>query len=79
MDREESIGWYRGVIRRLDSDSIAEPFTDQTAVEFDKQQHFFDNVAYHRQSLYTSRYPLAGEDRTCPGCPCLPNLRSGSL
>ena len=35
MDRDESIGWYREVIKSLEQDTVTdEIFTDQTAIEF---------------------------------------------
>ena len=79
MDRDESIGWYWEVIRSLEQDTIAyEPFTDQTAIEFDRQQQFFDNIAYFLVSPGTEKMNLSFGCLGCLGCHCLPNLYSGN-
>ena len=69
MDREEAVGWYREVMLNFQQDTIAmDPFTDQSAVEFDRQQQFFDNVAFQREDTEDAckllKIPWHGENDT---------------
>ena len=68
-DRDDCIGWYREVVKSVEEDTTAyEPFTDQTAIEFDQQQQYFDNLVYQRQDTEEAcklpDIPWQGEDDT---------------